>query len=185
MKYYILIFLCLAFATEYQAEYVKRSLYNDDKQSKVVEFCNNHLGSSDWSYDVSRTSEDGKITFDKEVWKCNLFVYEALVSAGVDVPIYNKNGKNYPPNSKEWYNGDVDGFTYVGEGLEALDNSWPGDIIVLYTSYFFDLIKTDHHVGIITGPSKTCSAAQDSIIENDWGWRTSQWRKVRIYRYHP
>ena len=157
----------------------------DDRQSKVVKFCKLHIGSNYWSKDVERISSDGKITFGKGIYKCNLFVYEALISAGIKVPIYNKGGKNFPPNTKEWYNNEVEGFEYIGEGLKALDSCWPGDIIVLYTTSLFGLIKTNHHIGIITGPGKTCSAGTDEIIENDYGWRTDQWTKVRIYRYHP
>ena len=155
-----------------------------DKQSLVVSFCKKNVNSQNWSPNVSRTSSDGKITFDAGMYKCNLFVYEALVSAGVKVPVYNKGGKNFPPNTEEWYNEKVSGFTCVGKGISALNKCWPGDIIVLYTTTLFGLIKTNHHMGIIIGPQKTCSAAGDQIIINDYGWRTNQWTDIKIFRYH-
>ena len=65
-----------------------------DKQSKVVAFCKNNLNSNAWSPNVSRTSADGKITFDSGMYKCNLFVYEALTSAGVKDPFIIR-GENY------------------------------------------------------------------------------------------
>ena len=61
----------------------------------------------------------------------------------------------------------MEGFEYIGEGLKALDSCWPWDIIALYTTSLFGLTKTNHHIGIITGPGKTCSGGTDEIIEND------------------
>ena len=142
------------------------------KQTKVINWCKKRYDedSKDWTQDVSKKSEDGKIFIDSGIPKCNLFVYDALVSNGVYVPIFSKNGKNWPPNTQEWYDGEVDGFKFVGEGIDGLDNSWPGDICVIFKRFLF-LPAYEYHIGFIYSPGKTISAAPDDIFINDWGWR--------------
>lgn len=82
-----------------------------------------------------------------------------MVSAGVDVPIFYYDDDDEPsaPKTKDWYNENVEGFELVGKGLEALDNSWPGDIIDLYKPKIWNIIPftDEHHMGIISGPQKT------------------------------
>ena len=81
-----------------------------------------------------------------------------MVSAGVDVPIfYYDDDEPNAPKTKDWYNENVEGFELVGKGLEALDNSWPGDIIDLYKPKIWNIIPftDEHHMGIISGPQKT------------------------------
>ena len=77
----------------------------------------------------------------------------------------------------------------VGKDLNALDNSWPGDIIVLYEPKIWGIVPFtgSHHMGIISGPQKTISASglTNKIVENDWGWRTNHWTQVKVFRYHP
>ena len=175
MKYIALIFLI--------------SIMSDiicDRQSDVLKFCYDNIGKDYWSYSKERTSIDKKLTVESGKYKCNLFVYEALVSGGVNVPLfYDDNGKAIAPNTKNWYNEEVEGFRLVGQGLEALDKSWPGDIIVLYKSSIFPW-DYEHHIGIISGPQKTISASglTNEIVENDWGWRTNQWTQVKVFRYN-
>ena len=157
-----------------------------DRQSDVLKFCYDNIGNDYWSKTKERTSIDDKLTVAAGKFKCNLFVYEALVSGGVDVPLfYDNDGNAFPPNTKNWYNEEVEGFSLVGKGLNALDKSWPGDIIVLYKSAFFPW-DNEHHMGIISGPQKTISASglTNKIVENDWGWRTDQWTEVKVFRYH-
>lgn len=157
-----------------------------DRQSDVLRFCSDNIGNDYWSRWKERTSIDGKLTVESGKFKCNLFVYEALVSGGVDVPLfYDDNGNAFAPNTKNWYNEEVEGFKLVGQGLKALDNSWPGDIIVLYKSSLFPW-GNEHHMGIISGPQKTISASglTNEIVENDWGWRTDHWTEVKVFRYN-
>ncbi len=113
-----------------------------------------------------------------------------MVSAGVDVPIfYYDDDEPSAPKTKDLYNENVEGFQLVGKGLEALDNSWPGDIIDLYKSKIWNIIPftDEHHMGIISGPQKLFSASglTNTIVENDWGGRTDQWKQVKVFRYHP
>lgn len=66
-------------------------------------------------------------------------------------------------SAKEFHEGKVPGFKKV-------ENPQAGDIC------------TDgKHVGIVSGKGKTISAAEHSVVENDWGFRKDQ--KSRFYRY--
>ncbi len=116
---------------------------------------------------------------------------------GVYVPTFIINGEVWPPNTKEWYNGEVDGFKVIGQGEDGLDDSWPGDICVIFKRDLF-FQPYEHLIGFIYIPGKTISAASDGIILNDWGWRKEEYyynqylehqtgvnKNVRIYIYHP
>ena len=169
------------------------------KQTKVIQWCKSKYDddSEEWTQQAEKWSEDGKFFFGKGKYKCNLFVYDALVANGVKVTTFYKNGEEWPPNTKDWYNGEVDGFDLVGEGKDGLNKSWPGDICVIYKTQLF-ILPLEHHIGFIYGPQKTISAASDGIVINDWGWRNFDYYyeqyeghkngvnlNVRIYRYHP
>ena len=159
------------------------------RQTKVLEQARAQIGSSNWSLYTSRTSADGKVTFRNGEYKCNLFVYEMLVAGGVKQELPNGAGRitsfllnlfncptSRPSCASDWYNGKVPNMTYIGQGVNALNKCWPGDIV------------TDgHYVGIISAPQKTISASavENKIVENNWGWRKEQWNTVRIFRYHP
>ena len=168
-----------------------------DRQAKVIEWCKSKYNekSKNWTKDSEKWSEDKKAFFRSGLYKCNLFVYDALVSNGVSVPTFYKNGDHCPPNTKEWYNGEVGGFQYIGCGEDALNKSRPGDIAVIYKKFLFQTLE--HHIGFIYSPGKTISASPDDIVINDWGWRYFDPNRdertykpgiknnVKIYRYNP
>lgn len=159
------------------------------RQTKVLEHARAHIGSTAWSRFCTRTSANSRVTFNYGEPKCNLFVYEMLVAGGVKQDLPNTAGAlksylpffNTQPNPRpyccsDWYNCRVPNMTYIGQGINALNKCWPGDIIT-----------EGKHMGIISGPRKTISASsiEGKIVENDWGWRKDHWKKVRIFRYHP
>ena len=169
------------------------------RQTKVIEWCKSKYDddSKEWTEKARKWSEDKKFFFPSGTYKCNLFVYDALVSNGVSVPTFIKKGEEWPPNTKDWYDEEVDGFSLVGKGKDGLNKSWPGDICVIYLKQLF-VIPIEHHIGFIYGPQKTISAAPNGIVINDWGWREYDYyyeqyvdhkngvnKNVRIYRYHP
>jgi hypothetical protein len=167
------------------------------RQTKVMNEAKKRIGSTAWAKDVERKSDVGD--FAKDEWKCNLFIAEMMHAGGIAVPLINYQpdgvfvwilvrilqvkppANNRPPCAIDWYNAkdrsDLSFVTFVGEGTQGLNASWPGDIV------------TDgHHCGLISAPRKTISATQTEIVENDWGWRKDQLSgasAVRIYRYHP
>ena len=139
---------------------------------------------------------DGKATIGKG-FKCNIFVYEMLVAGGVNIPLvqlvtpmagYTYNTKNIIPRVEDWHERKVPGMQYIGKGVEALNKSWPGDILVIFTGVSTQLLHYGHHhIGIISGPQKTISASSntDTIVENDWGWRADERNDAEVFRYHP
>ena len=148
------------------------------KRQIVVENARNNIGSDDWAYGLffgkDRLSSNGKVFFCSFEAKCNLFVYEMLLYAGIELDLPNKMGtscsvvntflknpEERPPTTRDWYIGEVDGMSLVGEGSDGIWKSMPGDIIVEYN----DDTNT-HHMGIISGTKKTISAASNEIIEN-------------------
>ena len=133
-----------------------------------------------------RLSENGKVFFCAYEPKCNLFVYEMLDLAGIELELDNKMGykcralhwfrpEERPPRVKDWYNEIVKGMELVGIGSDGVWNSMPGDIIVEYVE------ETEtHHMGIISGTRTTISARADQIVETDFGWSSST---VKVFRY--
>ena len=45
-----------------------------------------------------------------------------------------------------------------------------------------DIITNGSHIGIIAGDEKTISAAEDIIVENDWGYRGNE-GNLKIFRF--
>jgi len=159
------------------------------RQTVVLNNAKTQIGSRDWSPLTLRTSADGKTTFYIGEPKCNLFVYEMLVAAGISQDLPNGAGriKNFllnlfndsterPYVCEQWYDGKVPNMKLVGKGIEGLNKSWPGD-----------LVTDGHHIGIISGPQKTISASSDEckIVENNWGWGKDRRNIVKVFRYHP
>ena len=159
------------------------------KRQIVIKYANKYLDSSNWAYGENgkdRLSANGKVFFCDSEPKCNLFVYEMLDLAGIEIELNNSMGgwcmikhpfqpKERPPLVKDWYDENVEGMELVGQGSEGVWNSMPGDIIVDYREE-----EGLHHMGIISGTKKTISACEDSICETDYGWSSST---AKVFRY--
>ena len=128
-------------------------------------------GSKNWDISSERITEDKKVKFRENEKKDYLFIYEMLTKGGVE-DLLQDTGNPY--SSLQWYKGEVPDIDYIGEGIEGLNKSWPGDIV---TDGF--------HIGIISGPSKTIhvSETKNIVIEDEWGWRKEDLDKVKIFRY--
>jgi hypothetical protein len=155
-------------------------------QQKILDEAKKYIGSDNWSKSVSKTSNNGKTTFDEGEYKCNLFVYDVLDDSGIDIGLpsykyrfkkfYNGDFSRRPYTCKQWYKEKVPCMKCIGKGVEGLKKSLPGDIIT-----------NGRHMGIISGPNKTISASSvtNTVVENDWGWREEQKNEVNIFRYNP
>ena len=160
------------------------------KRQIVIEHAKDKIDSTDWEYESQttsgkdRTSENGKVFFCAYEPKCNLFVYEMLDLAGIEIELINKMGMmcrafhwsepgERPPTVKDWYDEIVEGMELVGKGSDGVWKSMPGDIIVEYN-------ENTHHMGIISGTKTTISACADKICETDFGWSSST---VKVFRY--
>ena len=164
----------------------------ETKRQIVIKHAREKIGSTDWEYESSNTSgkdrksDNGKVFFCDYEPKCNLFVYEMLAAADIEIELNNKMGiqcslfhwdepNERPPTVKDWYEGTVEGMELVGQGSDGIWNSMPGDILVEYNKD-----KGIHHMGIISGTQKTISACADQICETGFGWDSST---VKIFRY--
>ena len=83
-------------------------------------------------------------------------------------------GTDCPPTASDWKEGtnDIDSYFKV----VGLDKSWPGDII-----------SDGIHCGIIEKWGTTISAAEDKVVENDYGFRKQGFGNINsviIRRYH-
>ncbi|KAK6173665.1 hypothetical protein SNE40_017076 [Patella caerulea] len=100
--------------------------------------------------------------------KCNIFVADVVSQAGGSVP--RRYGVRGIIGAGEW--GSRWSF-YLGVSpcWKNFDRPQIGDVI-----------GYGGHVGIMTGPGKTTSAAQYRVVENNWGFRSGQspvyWRYI-------
>ena len=102
--------------------------------------------------------------------KCNKFVYDIQEKAGNKVPLSGGLFGGDPPSARNWETAnDIEGWKIVRDPK-------PGDVAAYYG-----------HVGIVSGPNRTISAASpergDAVVENDWGFRPEQKGKVVFRRY--
>ena len=105
-----------------------------------------------------------------------------ILAAGYDIGTPNEingfahpilaaqNKLKRPPCASDWYNGKVNGMTYIGENDEGRKKSNKGDII------------TDgNHMGIVAGNNESISASfsEKVVVRNSWGFRGEN---VKIFR---
>ena len=155
-----------------------------EMNKKILENAKKFIGSQNWIEGVERISFDNKVKLLDGEPKCSLFVYEMLEMSGIHMDLPNTYGRihktpDYPQRPyvcKQWYKEEVKNFICIGKGVKALNQCLPGDIIT-----------NGKHIGIISGPNQTISAAyiQNKVVENDFGWRKSEKYKVKIFRYQP
>lgn len=127
----------------------------------IAKTARSKVGSTDWAY----AKEKGN--FGKNTNKCNQFVYDVIVEAGVNPPptvpryiIFSR-----PPTAGEW----ADPNTAIA-GWSVVTSPQPGDVIAEAHNYS----DATGHVGIVVGDKATCSASSregGTIVENDWGFR--------------
>lgn len=155
-------------------------------QQKIYLNAKANVGETAWAKDVDRQAKRNEAVFVKKgEWKCNIFVYEIILASGYDIgtpdkrnvnclahPILCIKGKNKRPYvCEDWYNNEVPGFDFIGEGDEGKKKCKPGDIIT-----------NGSHIGIIAGNDKTISAGEDKVVEGDWGYRGDE-GNLKIFRY--
>ncbi|WP_020466071.1 CHAP domain-containing protein [Singulisphaera acidiphila] len=139
--------------------------------SDIVRVARSKVGAKDWMYGTAKDE------FAANTNKCNKFVYDVVVEAGVKPPpkvsmylIFSR-----PPTAGEWADPKVE-----ISGWEVVTTPQPGDIVAEAHRY----ADATGHVGIVVGPNLTVSAASNVggvIVENDWGFRTGQTPTFRRY----
>jgi len=129
--------------------------------ASIVRVARSKVGSQAWMYDREKDN------FGKNTNKCNQFVYDTLVEAGVKpppvVPKYLVFSR--PPTAGEW----ADSSVHI-EGWAIVTDPKPGDVIAEAHNYS----DATGHVGIVVGEKQTVSASAlvgGVIVQNDWGFR--------------
>ena len=83
------------------------------------------LGDTDYALTAQLPARNGFSAVGGGSWKCNAFVADMAIAAGLTVPVLHRTGvailyeKCYPPVANEWANGSVsiDGWKYLGKGV--------------------------------------------------------------------
>ena len=188
MTNYMIFFILLFFQIYSQ--------FVETVQNKVVRFAIENDGSKDWSYGdgnfyhkawcngVDKWAENGKTFFCDYEPKCNLFVYEMLYKAGLELPLINKMSRKCreyhqdkpderPPTNTDIVDGKISLLKLVGTNDNGINKAIKGDIIT-----------NGHHMGILIGDGKTISASQKSIRQSDiYGAYGGQGNTIYIFRY--
>ena len=134
-------------------------------RKNALSWARSQIGSTEYA----KSAELGD--WKQSSWKCNAFVIRAFNNNIIPDVIEQKSNPwtlgitKTPYRAKDFYNGKVPGFVEV-------KNPQPGDICA-----------DGSHVGIVSKPGKTISAAKHKVVENDWGFRKNAKRKSKFYRY--
>jgi len=138
---------------------------------RIVEVAKSKVASTDWKYDTEKDE------FGKDTNKCNKFVYDVLVEAGVRPPptVAKYVVFTRPPTAGEWADPKVS----IKGWLQVAD-AQPGDVAAEAHAYR----DATGHVAIVVGPKETVSASAPLggvIVQNDWGFRDGQEPTFRRY----
>ncbi|MBK8055426.1 MAG: CHAP domain-containing protein [Saprospiraceae bacterium] len=161
------------------AEHVSKGVIAIRK--KIVEIAKSYVGSEDWAVKAEKDQ------FGSNTNKCNKFVYDVHMEAGVDdgqPNLMNPTGTLIP------FVDDVFGPVLAGQwadpsyeipGWKVVSYPKPGDVIAIpmpggdgYSG----------HVGIVTGARayrNTISANAKVVVQNNWGFRTGDKAVYRRY----
>ncbi len=136
---------------------------------EIVRIARSKVGSHDWRYDKKKDE------FAENTNKCNKFIYDVLVEAGVTPPQVPKSfliflwGSRLP-TAGEWANAS-NSIT----GWSVVTDPQPGDIAAVKSFY----LDATGHVGIVVSKNETVSASSHVggvIVQNDWGFRANEAR---------
>lgn len=132
----------------------------------IVRIARSKVGSHDWLYDAKKDN------FAEKTHKCNKFVYDVLLEAGMKPPEMSKwHGLGTrAPTAGEWATAST-----VIPGWTVVTAAQPGDVVAEAENYS----DATGHVGIVVGAKSTVSAAAlppkpGTVVENDWGFRSGQ-----------
>ena len=160
----------------------------DTVQKRVARYAKENEGSDAWSYGngnyymkllfngKDRMAENGKTFFCDYEPKCNLFVYEMLYKAGLELPLINSMSRKCKefhedkPQKRPPTNSDI-----VNGKVNLLSQSWePNE---------GDIITNGHHMGIILGKDLTISASEKSIRTSDFDAYRDKGETFYIFKY--
>ncbi len=141
-------------------------------KDNIVRIAKEYNSSTAWAW------QKRKENFPARCNKCNLYVYDVLKKAGVNPGLPHGHGQ-YPPTAADWANPSfkIPGWIV----LTSKQMPMPGDIVAVHENYS----DATGHVGIIIGPHLTSSFSSktQSVVENDWGFRSDNGGIVFFRRY--
>src|SRR5262245_62074563 len=145
---------------------------------EIVRVAKSKVGSQDWLYSKRKDN------FGENTNKCNKFVYDVLVEAGVQPPPEVSiwlGLRSRPPTAGEWADPKVQ-----IHGWMAVTDPQPGDVV----AEAHDYSDATGPVGIVVGAKETVSAAaippiSGVVVLNDWGFRQGQHPTFRRYTFSP
>jgi cell wall-associated NlpC family hydrolase len=142
------------------------------QSEKVVKTAKSKIGSTDWAYGKEKDN------FKKNTNKCNQFVYDVIIEAGLPAPTVPKYVIfSRPPTAGEWADKGlaINGWVVVKDG-----KAQPGDVVAEGHEY----ADATGHVGIVVEAGQTVSASSNvggAIVQNDWGFRSDSKPTFRRY----
>lgn len=142
--------------------------------AKIVSVARGHIGSKLWMYAVAKDN------FGKNTNKCNKFVYDVVVQAGVQPPpLVTIAGWIWdtirPPTAAEWASTTAKIPYWV-----VVPEPQPGDVVAEAHNYS----DATGHCGIVVGNRETVcfsSPHGGEITLNDWGFRADSKPTFRRY----
>lgn len=137
----------------------------------IARTARSYVGSKAWRYDTAKGD------FGANTNKCNQFVYDVMVAAGVNPPpsVSKYIFFSRPPTAGEWADASL-----KIDGWAVVSTPQPGDVVAEAHNYS----DATGHCGVVTGPNLTASASSlvgGDIVQNDWGFRADNKPTFRRY----
>jgi hypothetical protein len=134
-------------------------------QERIAAMAEKYVDRTDWAYDTPKDN------IPKDRWKCNKFVHDVLLEAGLDMGLPNGNlgfGGKYPINAGEWGDPNIE-----IKGWEVVPIPRKGDIAAYQANY----TDASGHVGIIVNNEGMGVWAGKEIVKRGYvnvvTWHTS------------
>jgi len=132
----------------------------------IVSTAFSHVTSSAWAYAANRPP------YPPNTNKCNLFVHEVLMQAGVPIPMQRRYSLSkfkyvyHPTLAGQWADP-----TFKIPGWNVVPNGVFGDVAAIA----FDYSNATGHVAIVSeSGSLTIAANATTVVETDWGFSAGQ-----------
>jgi hypothetical protein len=139
--------------------------------ASITRVARSKIGSQEWLYGKEKGN------FGKNTNKCNQFVYDVLVEAGVKPPpvVPKYIILRRPPTAGEWADPSIQ-----IEGWVVVTDPKAGDVVAEAHNYS----DATGHAGIVVDNGQTVSARAlvgGVIVQNDWGFRSDNKPTFRRY----
>ena len=159
-------------------------------QERIYLTAKANIGETAWAkYSEREAKRNRNVKFRYSENKCNLFVYEVLLAAGVDIGTPNElNGWKHPilaltnqllrpPCAIDWFKGEVENFELIGEASKDEDLAYNIDWEQ------GDILTDGTHMAIVSGDGKTIGAGEKTVNETKFGFDFIYGDSVKIFRY--